>query len=579
MDNKSIADVFQEMADILEIQGAIVFRVNAYRRAALTIANLAYDVRDVVDKNPMELQKIPGIGQDLRMKIVELVETGKCAEHERMKKGFPQGLLEMLRLRGIGPKKVKLFYSALKIKDVKDLKEAAEKHLLRELEGMGEKSEKDALAAIEEHLHFSTKRMIISEAYEEAVRLINYMKKYKEIKDIEYAGSLRRCQETIGDIDVLATVKNAKKSHEIVMKHFANYGEVVEVIAEGDTKSSVILASGINVDLRVVENESFGAALHYFTGSKAHNIHIRDLAKRKGLKVNEYGVFKGKKMISGKKEEDVFKAVGLPYIIPELRKDDGEIEYGLKHGKFPKFVELKDIKGDLHSHSIYSDGGYTIEEMAKAFMAKGYEYFAVTDHSSVMGITGGMGSKDIKEQWREIEKLNKKYKGKITILKGVEVDILKDGSLDFSDDILKELDVVVISAHMRMKLSPEEQTARIIAAIENPYSKILGHPSGRLINKRPPMEFNMEKVIDACVKNKVAIEINANPLRLDMADKYLRIAKEKGAIFAINTDAHSLDQQNLINYGVNVARRGWLTGKDILNTGNLKSLTLALKKL
>lgn len=571
MDNKNIARVFEEIGDILEIQGADFFRVNAYRKAALTVANLARDLRQMVDQNSPELNQIPGIGTALKAKIIEMVQTGKCKEHEELKKGFPKGLLEMLQIRGLGPKKVKLFYSELRITTIVQLKKAAQEHLICKLPKMGEKSEQDILKAIEEHGQFSSERHLISEALQEAERYIEYMKKCKEVTHIQYAGSLRRAQDTIGDIDILVTVKDPGKSHEIVMKHFVNYDQVLNVIAEGDTKSSVILQSGIDVDLRVIADESFGAALHYFTGSKEHNVRIRDLAKRKGLKVSEYGVFKGKRMIAGKTEEEVFGAIGLPFIEPELRKNDGEVEYALKHKKFPKLIELKDIRGDLHSHTTYSDGKNSLEEMAQAFMARGYEYFAVSDHSSVMGVTRGMGSRDIRGQWEEIDELNKKLNGKIKILKGCEVDILKDGSLDFSDEVLKELDIVIISAHMYNRLPAEEQTERIIAAIKNPYSMILAHPTGRLINKRAEMEFDMEKVIDACVKNKVAIEINSNPQRLDLVDKYVRIAKEKGAKFVIDTDSHSIDHPEFMKFGVGIARRGWLTKNDVLNTASLKA--------
>lgn len=579
MDNKQIAKVFQEMGDILEIQGADFFRVNAYRKAVLTVENLAQDLRQMVDRNPQEILEIPGIGKNLKNKIVELVQTGKCSEHEQLKKGFPKGLLEMLQLRGLGPKKVKLLFAELKIISIKQLKEAAEKHKIRELPGMGEKSEQEILKAIGEHAQFSTERHLISEAMHEAERYLDYMRQCKEVKHVEYAGSLRRWQDTIGDIDILVTVRDPEKSHAKVMKYFISYGEVLTVVAEGDTRSSVILQSGIHTDLRVIDDDSFGAAMHYFTGDKAHNVRVRDLAKRKGLKVNEYGVFKGKKMIAGKMEEEIFEAVGLPYIIPELRKNDGEIEYGLKHKKFPKFIELEDMRGDLHSHSTYSDGKNSLEQMAEAFIKKGYEYFAVTDHSSVMGVTGGMGSKDIREQWKEIDLLNKCLKGKIHILKGCEVDILKDGSLDFTDAVLKELDVVIISAHMFNRLPAREQTQRLIAAIENPYSGILGHPTGRLINKRAEMEFDMEKVIDACVKNDVILEINSNPQRLDLTDKYVRMGKARGAKFSIDTDAHSTSHPDFMKFGVGMARRGWLEKSDVINTMRLASLTTMLKRI
>ncbi|MFH1284004.1 MAG: DNA polymerase/3'-5' exonuclease PolX [Candidatus Peregrinibacteria bacterium] len=576
MDNKAIARVFEEMGDILEIKGADFFRVNAYKKAALNIYNLPTDLRVVVDKNPRDLPKIPGIGEHLAKKIVELVQTGSCKEHERLKKGFPSGLLDMLNIRGLGPKKVKLLYSKLKIKSIKELKAAAQAHKIQKLESMGEKSEQEILKAIEEFSKFPIERRLISEAKQEALRIIDYMKKCPDVRHIQYAGSLRRQKETIGDIDILITVKDPEKSGEKVMKYFVKYDDAISIMALGDTKSTILLESGMHVDLRVVDDDNFGAALHYFTGNKAHNIRVRDMAKKKGLKVSEYGVFKGKKTIAGKTEEEVFKAVGLPYIIPEIRRDEGEIEYGLKHKKFPKFIELKDIRGDLHTHSIYSDGKYTIEEMAHGFMDKGYEYFAIADHSSVMGVTGGMGKKDIKKQWREVDALNKKFKGKIRILKASEVDILKDGSLDFEDDVLKELDLVIIAAHLYHRLSEKEQTKRLIAAIENPYSTILAHPTGRLINRRPSMEFDVNKVIDACVANNVVIEINSNPLRLDLLDRYVKIAKDRGAKFSIATDAHTIDQQSFMEYGIGVARRGWLEKNDVINT---KSLTELLKNI
>lgn len=576
MDNKKIAEIFQEMGDIIDIQGGNFFRSNAYKRAALTILNMPRDIRDIVDKTPLALKEIPGIGQDLQRKIVELVQNGECEEHEKLKKQIPEGLLEMLRLRGVGPKKVKLFYSELRIKNIRELKEAAEKHLLQNLSKMGEKSERDVLNAIEEYSHFSPNRSLISDALVEANRIIKYMKECSDVDKIEYAGSLRRKQETIGDIDILVTSKK-KDSSQKIMDYFVKYDDVLEVTAKGDTKSSIILQSGMDADLRVVNDDCFGAALHYFTGSKEHNIKIRDIAKKKGLKINEYGIFKGKKIVGGKDENDVFKFVGLPFIIPELRRDDGEVEYGLKHKSYPKFIELKDIKGDLHVHSTYSDGVVSIEKVAEAMIVKEYEYFAVSDHSSALRVTHGMGSKDIKRQWEEVNKLNKKFKSKIAILKGSEVDILKDGSLDFSNDILEQLDVVIASIHSYMLLDYEQQTKRIIAAVENPYVNVLGHPTGRLINKRASMNFDMGKVIDACIKNKVAIEINSNPQRLDLIDRYVKTAKDKGAVFVINTDSHDSGHVNFMQYGINVARRGWLEKTNVLNTRKLKDLTAFFK--
>lgn len=569
MDNKKIAEVFGEIADILEIKGESFFRVNAYRKGALVVSNYPKPLADLVSKNPQELDNVPGLGKALKAKIIELVETGKSTAHGKYKQGFPPGLLEMLKVRGLGPKKVKLFYTELAIKTLDELKSAANKGLLRDLPKMGEKSEQEILKAIDEFSQFSTERSLVHDAHRSALQVIEHMKQLKEIDKIQFAGSLRRGQETVGDIDILTTTKNIEKDREKVMKHFTSFESVINVIAEGETKSSVILDSGIQVDLRLVENESFGAALHYFTGSKEHNVRIRDIAKRRGMKVNEYGLYKGDKKLAGETEESMFEKLELPYIPPEMRRNDGEFEYAQEHGKMPNLVELKDIKGDLHNHSTYSDGKNTLEEMTLAFIEAGYEYFAITDHSPLMPVAQGMSVADIKRQWKEIDKLQKKYEAKIKILRGSEVDILKDGSLDYEDEILKQLDVVVISAHMHQKLDKEDQTKRIIRAIENPYTRILGHPTGRLINKRPEMNFDMEKVIDACVAHNVALEINAQPLRLDLAEKYLRIAKERGAKFSVNTDSHTTATIHYMQYGVNMARRGWLTKSDIINTKKL----------
>ena len=384
---------------------------------------------------------------------------------------------------------------------------------------------------------------------------------------------MRRRKETIGDIDLLASTKG--KDPEKVMDHFVKYKDVMRKLAKGSTKSMVLLESGMQVDLRVVDDDVFGAALHYFTGSKSHNIRVRDMAKKKKLKVSEYGVFKrlagggSGKRIACKTEESVFKAVGLPYIIPEIREGSDEFQAALaqqKAGKkMPRFVELEDLQCDLHTHSTWSDGKSSIEEMARAYKKAGLKYMAMCDHSSVMGITGGLNAKDIRKQWKEIDRVNKKLRG-FKVLKGNEVDILKDGSLDFEDEVLKELDIVVISAHMYTRLPKAQQMKRLIAAIENPYSNILGHPSGRMINRRGPMEIDMVKIIEACKQNNVVIEINSNPLRLDLNDKHARIAKDKGVKISINSDGHHSSQHELLKYGVFIARRAWLTKNDVINT-------------
>lgn len=577
MDNKQIAKIFEEMGNILEIQGEGFFRVNGYRKGVIVIENLAEDLRKVVQEDPKKVEEIPGIGKGLAEKIIELVTTGKCESYEKLKKDFPMSLLEMLEIRGLGPKKIKLFHDELGIKTIEELKNAAENHQLRELPKMGVKSEAEILEAIKERSLFSTDRSLIHDALREAERYKAYMENCPEVEQIDYAGSLRRWQESIGDIDILVGVSEPAKVVDKIMKYFIAYDEVRHVIAEGDTKSSVILNSGIQADLRVIAKTSFGAALHYFTGNKEHNIIIRDIAKNRGMKVNEYGLFKGEKQIAGETEESMYEGLDLPWMPPEIRKGEDEFEYGMKHKKFPKFVGLKDIKGDLHMHSIYSDGERSVEEMVMACMARGYEYCAMTDHSGSMGVTQGLDEKKARKQWKEIETLNQKLKGKFTVLRGCEVDILKDGLLDFSDEILHELDVVIISAHMHNRLPAEEQTKRLIRAIEHPSSRILGHPTGRLINKRPEMEFDMEKIIKACAANNVIMEINSNPSRLDLPDKYLRGAKAEGVKFIINTDSHDTDQLEFMKFGVGIARRGWLEAEDVVNTYHIEKLIKILK--
>jgi len=491
MDNKQISKILQQIGDILEIRGDDKFRVIAYRNAALGVLNYPGDLRSIYKNTPDEIEKIPGVGKNIKKYIIELIENGDAKEFIEIRKSIPIGLLEILEVRGIGPKKVKLFYTDLGIDSVKKLKDAAESGMIATLPGMGEKSQKEILESLEERSKFQLDRVMINEALIEAENFVEYMEKCPAVVKIEYAGSLRRRMETIGDIDLLATTKNNNPDDILkIMSHFVKYGDVLKILSEGKTKSQVVLESGIQVDLRVVENNVFGAALHYFTGSKNHNILIRDMAKKRGLKVSEYGVSKRDTddIVACKSEEDLFKSLGLAFIPPELRNGEDEIEYAMKNKKFPKLIELGDIKGDLHMHSVYSDGRNTVEEMALAYQKLGFEYIAMTDHSVAMGIVGGMDKNKIRKQWKEIDLINKKLRG-FKILKGSEVDILKDGSLDFEEEILKELDIVVVSAHMHSRLDFEEQTKRMIRAIENPYSKILGHPTGRMINKRAPMDF------------------------------------------------------------------------------------------
>lgn len=570
MDNQNIAKIFQEIGDILEIMNENVFRIRSYRRAALTIANYPYEMSDLYTRDSKLLEKIPGIGSALRDKIIELIKTGKCKEHAELLKKFPKGFLDILRIRTVGPKKLQLFYGKLGIKNIEQLKLAAMRGRLRDLPGMGEKSEKEILEAIKEYSAMPHERRLLHDAMIEADRYIEYMKKSPEVELIEPAGSLRRRLETIGDIDILCASKKPAK----IMEYFVKYPAVANVLSKGGTKSAVVLKNGMQVDLRVIDKKVFGAALHYFTGSKAHNIRIRDRAKKMGLKISEYGVFRGAKLIAGKTEKEVFASVGFPYIEPEMREDRGEIELAARHGKFPKLINLADLCGDLHIHSKWSDGTAEIEEIAKMYKERGFKYIAITDHSPTVGVAHGLTEDRLEMQWDEIDEINKNlgrakagvHGQSFKILKGAEVDIRKNGELDYPDKILKQLDIVVASVHMRLKLTEEEQTKRIITALKNPYVTILGHPSGRLIGSREPLKFDMEAVIKAAIDSKVVLEINSFPDRLDLQDIYVKMAKELGAKFAISSDSHNLAHFEYLKYGVFVGRRGWLEAKDVINT-------------
>lgn len=599
MDNQRIAQIFQEIGDILDINGENRFRILAYHKAAQNILNLPRELRDIYDEDPKQLETIPGIGKDLSAKIVEMISTGKCTYHQDLLKKFDKGLLDILRVRGVGPKKVKLFYSELRIDSIEKLRKAAEGGLLRTLPKMGEKSEAEILVALKDY-DKHTERMMLSDALHQAKKLVAYMEKAPGVQLACYAGSLRRMKETIGDIDILVSTNNPEKNTPEIMEYFLKYPETEKVLAHGDTKSAIVLQSGIQTDLRVLDTKIFGAALHYFTGSKAHNIVVRDRAKKMGLKINEYGVFKLQKVkgqkeprevfVGGATEEEIFESVGLPYIVPEMREDRGEVEAALKH-KLVHPVERKDLRGDLHVHSNWSDGSQEIQEVARAYYKAGFEYFALTDHSPAVKVAHGLTPDRFELQWDEIDAINEEYEQAFKkkhhsrelhgeskevrpfkILKGVECDIMPDGSMDLADKILKKMDIVVASVHSRFKMTEEEMTARIIKALGNPFVKILGHPSGRLINEREPYEVDMEKVIDAAIAHHVALEIDGQPARLDLFDYYCKMARDRGAKFTIDSDSHHTRQMEYLDFGVSVARRGWLEPGDVLNTLPLSDL-------
>jgi DNA polymerase (family X) len=570
MENKGIADIFTEIADILDILGENPFRIRSYRNAARTIEDLGQSVGTMV-QGGQNLEEIPGIGKSISEKIEEILATGKCQSLEELRIKVPPGLTDLLKLEGLGPKKVKALYDELGVNSVDRLEKAAQAGKLRDLPGMGLKTEEKILRSIEQY-RAGVGRFKLSVGFIYAQALLAYLQDVPGVKRLDAAGSFRRRRETIGDLDILAICGKGGP----VMKKFTGYGDVAEVLAHGETKSSVRLKCGLQVDLRVLDAQSYGAALHYFTGSKAHNIAIRERAQKMGLKISEYGVFRVKddKWLSGTKEEEIFAAVGLPFIPPELREDRGEIPAAEK-GQLPKLIELSDIRGDLQMHTQATDGKNTIEEMAQKAKKLGYAYIAITDHSKAVRVAGGLDEKALAKHLQEIDEVNKKNLG-IRILKGIEVDVLADGRLDLKDDILKECEVVLASVHSRFNMQEGEMTRRIIKAIKNPQVKILAHPTGRLILEREPYQVNLKEVIQAALDYGVVLEINAYPDRLDLKDVDARLAKEMGAKLVISTDAHSTQQLEVMKFGVFTARRGWVEAKDVINTlsseGLLKSL-------
>jgi DNA polymerase (family 10) len=571
MENKGIADIFTEIADILEIQGENPFRVRSYRNAARTIADMGQSVQAMV-KAGQNLEELPGIGKSLQEKIEEIVSTGKCSFLEELRAKVPAGLTELLKLEGLGPKKVKSLYDELGVDSVDRLEKAAQAGRLRDLAGMGLKTEEKLLKSIETY-RAGMGRFKLPVGYIYAQALLEYLKDAPGVKRLNPAGSFRRQKETIGDLDILAICGKGCE----VMDRFSKYGEVAEVISQGETKSSIRLECGLQVDVRVLREESYGAALHYFTGSKAHNIAIRDRAKDLGLKVSEYGVFRAKdeKRLGGANEEDVFKAVGLPFIPPELREDRGEIQ-AAEQGRLPRLIELADIRGDLHTHTVATDGKNSIGDMAQKAKEMGRSYIAITDHSKAVRVAGGLNEKELAKHFKEIEKVNGQIAG-VRILKGVEVDILADGSLDLKDDILKECEVVIASVHSRFNMEEGEMTRRIVKALKNPHVNILGHPTGRLILEREAYKVNLKEVFQAAIDQGVILEINAYPDRLDLRDVDARMAKEMGAKLVISTDAHSTLQLELMKFGVFTARRGWVEAKDVINTLPLQGLLKFLR--
>lgn len=568
--NNDIAKVFDKIADLLEFENENPFRVRAYRNASITIGNLSQDVYGMVKKGE-DLTKLPGIGHDLAEKISNIVNDKEIELLKNLESKFPVDFADLMHISGLGAKKIKKLYDSLNIKNIDELAKAAEEKKIQKIPEFTSKTEEHILEEIGK-IKKEYNRIKISVADQYALPIVEYLKQDSNIQNIEIAGSYRRRQETIGDIDILATCDNA---HE-VMEKFVKYEDVQQILSKGETRSSIILRDGIQVDLRVVPQKSYGAALHYFTGSKAHNIIIRKLAKQKGWKVNEYGLFDGDKFIAGETEEGIYNKLDLQYIEPELRENRGEFEAAAKN-KLPKLIELKDIKGDLHVHTKMTDGHNSLEEMVEAAQKIGYEYIANTEHSQHVTVAKGFDEKKLYEQIKKVDMLNQNLKN-FTVLKSIELDILEDGSLDLPGNILKELDIVICAVHYKFNLPRDKQTERILRAMDNPYFNIFAHPTCRLINKREPIDIDMERIMNKAKENNCILEINAQPSRLDLNDIHCKIAKDMGIKFAISTDSHNTNGYNNMSYGIGQARRGWIEANDVINTKSVKELKQLIKK-
>jgi DNA polymerase (family 10) len=568
--NLELSQIFEQIAKILKIKGENHFKIRAYEKITLVLENLPIDIETIYQQGG--LNNIPGVGTGIAKKIEEFLTTGKLEYYEKLKETIPTGVIELLDIPEVGPKTAKLLYEKLEVDNIEKLERAIKEHQIKDLPGMGEKSETNILRGIELYKR-RKERFLLGRALPLAEEMVESLSQLKETNKISFAGSLRRKKETIGDIDILVTSQNPEK----IMKTFTSLPQVREILSEGPTKSSIITKDDLHIDVRVVEPVSFGAALQYFTGSKAHNIKLRELALKRGLKINEYGVFEVESgnRIAGEKEEEVYQALNLPFIPPELREDRGEIE-AAQENRLPQLIEYSQIKGDLHLHTKWSDGAHTIKQMAEAAQKIGYKYIAITDHSQSLKFAGGLIEERLREQVEEIQKLNQELKD-FTILSGIEVDIKSDGSLDFSDEILSKLDVVIAAIHSGFKQESKIITERIIKAMQNRFVNIIAHPTGRLIGYRESYQVDINEMMEVAAKTGTILEINSYPERLDLNDIYCRMAKEKGVQLAIETDAHSIEGLTFMDLGVAVARRGWLEEKEVINTLPLDKLLKRLK--
>jgi DNA polymerase (family X) len=559
MKNDVLSAVFEQMANIMEILGEDRFRINSYRKVARIIGDLPTDFEHLLQTG--QLQGTPGIGKSSLAKIEEFQQKGTITAHQELLEKIPAGLTELLKIPGVGPKAVKAVYEQLNVVDIEGLKKAISSGALAELPGFGDKKASIIQKGID-FLQKSTGRIRLDQAITAAQVVSDFLDSLSGVEQIQIAGSTRRCAETIGDVDMLVAAKDGEQ----IIKSFVGADFINQEIAAGPTKGSAIIHTqdvDVHIDVRVVPNESFGAALQYFTGSKEHNVRLREIAVKAGLKLNEYGLFKGDKIVAGRTEEEIYKKLGLDYIEPVLREDRGEIQAAQEHC-LPKLIKTSDIKGDFHTHTLASDGNCDIKTLVEAAKKLGYNYICITDHSKSSAIAHGQSAEELQQQRKQIHKLNEEISG-ITIFAGVELDILADGKLDFDNGLLAELDFVVASIHSGMTGDRQKLTGRTLKAMDNPYVNCIAHPTGRLIGQRDAMDIDMAEVIKHAAETGTALEVNSHPMRLDLKDSHCRMAIEAGVKLFIDTDSHSAEQLNLINYGVATAARGWVTKADVMN--------------
>lgn len=570
MQNHDVARHFEEIGDLLEIQGANSFRVRAYRNASRTLEDLAEPVASIAEEGLSALQSLPGIGKDIAAKILVVLESGTTPQLEKLREEIPPGVVAMLRIPGLGPKKVKALHSELNLSSLEQLKQAAEDGTVAGLKGFGKKTAQVILEGID-HLEESGNRFLISDALVPATEIVEDLLKLKSVSQASVAGSARRRKETCGDLDVLATSSDSSEAMDLLAEHEL----VAKVLARGETKQRVRLHSGIEMDLRVVPEESYGAAMQYFTGSKEHNIVIRQRAQKRGLKLNEYGMFRGDELVAGATEEEIYDAVDLPWIPPELRENRGEIELA-EQGKLPKLIELSDIRGDLHMHTTATDGTASIREMIEAARERGLSYIAITDHSKRVTMANGLDADRLRKHWQEIRKIREDYND-IEVLCGIECDILEDAELDLPDDVLAEADWVLAVLHYGLKQPGPQIMKRLLNAVQNPHVSAIGHPSGRIVGRRPGAEIDYPELFKAAADHGVMMEINAHPSRLDLDDIQAAAARDFGIPIIINTDAHATNGLDVMQYGVFQARRAGLEKKDVANTRTFSQFKKLLK--